>query len=94
MDKFVAVIPPAIHSVDRTFEAVASASPRVQAPLIDRSPEARRARGAAARAAVAAMEAMEDGSGEDDAEFLRALDQSHPGRFDLARYYDDGLSLP
>ena len=58
-------------------------------PPIRISREERQRRGLLAREVIAAMKAIENGPEEDDGEFLRALDESNPGRFDLKRYYSD-----
>lgn len=59
-------------------------------PLIDLTEEEQDRRMALAREAVAAIEAIEDDSVEDDREFLRLLDEAHPGGLNLGKYYNNG----
>lgn len=58
--------------------------------VIPFNPEELRVRGEAIRAALELNQAIRNPPNEDDSDFFRALDESHPGRFDLRRFYEDG----
>lgn len=90
MDEHPTATPPALRILIRDVAAVAAGRPQDRASLIDRSPEACRARAEAARAALDRMKEIRNGPDEDDGDFLRELDRANPGRFDLARYFADG----
>lgn len=72
-----------------TAQQILALRPKPQ-PLITLSEEEQDRRMALARDVVAAMEAIEDDSEEDDMEFLRLLDESHPGGLNLKKYYTNG----
>ena len=82
-------------TIDQSAEPATASIPEAQRPSLNRSPirgtpEEQRQRMARAREAVAAMEAIENGPDEDDDDFLRFLDESHPGGLNLGRFYGNG----